>query len=94
VVGKDEVDGGGRNEGASVAKISKLEGKEKEIVASSTELLDEAVLLLFLGYQLGEVDPRFDVDKFLRLMRALFFLRFRYLSCRQSGDGPRSRFCE
>jgi hypothetical protein len=93
-MGKDEVDGGGRNEGASAAKISKSEGKEKEIVASSTEFLDEAVLLFVLEYQLGEVDLRFDVDKFLYSMRLLFVLGFRYLSCRQSDDGPQSRFCE
>jgi hypothetical protein len=43
VVGKIEVDGG-INEGASVAKISKSDGKEKEIVASSNEFLDEAVI--------------------------------------------------
>jgi hypothetical protein len=43
-IGMDEVDGGGINEGASMAKISKSEGKEKEIVASSIEFLDEAVL--------------------------------------------------
>jgi hypothetical protein len=47
VVGKiemDEVNGGGINEGALVAKISKSEGKEKEIVASSNEFLDKAML--------------------------------------------------
>jgi hypothetical protein len=47
VVGKkgmDGVDGGGINEGMSVVKILKSEGKEKEIVASSNEFLDEAVL--------------------------------------------------
>jgi hypothetical protein len=42
-VGMDKVDGGGINEGALVAKISKSEEKEKEIVASSNEFLDEAV---------------------------------------------------
>ena len=47
------VDGGGRNEGAWAANISKSEGKEKEIVASSIEFLDEAVLLFVLEYQLG-----------------------------------------
>jgi hypothetical protein len=43
-IGMDEVDRGGINEGASVAKISKSDGKEKEIVASSNEFLDEAVI--------------------------------------------------
>jgi hypothetical protein len=94
VVGKDVVDGRGRNEGALAAKISKSEGKEKEIVALSIESLDEAVLLFFLKYQLGKVDSRFGVDKFLRLMRVLFVLLFRYRSCHQLSDGPQSHFGE
>jgi hypothetical protein len=46
--GMDEVDRGGINEGALAVKISKSEGKEKEMVVSSNEFLDEAMLQFFL----------------------------------------------
>jgi hypothetical protein len=64
--GMDVVDGGGMNEGALAAKMSKSEGKEKETVASSNEFLDEAVLWFFLEYQLDEVDYLSDVSIFIR----------------------------
>ena len=61
-----------------MANTSKSEGNEKEMVASSSELLVEAVLLFFLEYQLGEVDFRSDVGIFVHLMRVLFVLLFQY----------------
>ena len=48
MVGKELSDGGGINEGASAAKMSRSGLKEKERVASSNEFLDEAVLQFFL----------------------------------------------
>ena len=61
-----------------VAKMSKSEGNEKEMVASSSDLFDEAVLLFFLEYQLGEVDFCSDVGIFVHLMCVLFVLLFQY----------------
>jgi hypothetical protein len=94
VVGKDVVDGGGRNEGALTAKISKSEGKEKEMTASSIEFLDEAVSLFFLEYQSDRVDYHSVINKFVHLTHVLFILRFRCWSCRQLDGGPPLRFGE
>jgi hypothetical protein len=94
VVGKDVVDGGGRNKGVLAAKILKAEGKEKEMTASSIEFLDEAVSLFFLEYQPGRVDYHSVVNKFVHWMRVLFVLRFWCWSCHQSNGGPPLRFSE
>jgi hypothetical protein len=74
--GMDEVNGGGINEGALVVKMSKLDGKEKEIVASSNEFQDEAVILSFLEHQFDEVDLRLGVDIPIHLMRVWFIRLF------------------
>jgi hypothetical protein len=70
--GRAVLEGGGRNEGASTAKISGSRENENERVASSSEFLDEAVFLFFLGRLLVGVGGRFYRDIDVRLRRESF----------------------